>query len=48
MKKKQAARQRLAAAFATIVLVFAVAMSGSAARADTGEPDYLVLNPDRE
>ena len=50
MRKKQAARQRFTAAFALAALVLAIAVSD--ARADEApcdtDPDFLVLNPERE
>ena len=50
MRKKQAARQRFTAAFALTALVLAIAVSD--ARADEApcdtDPDFLVLNPERE
>ena len=50
MKKVQAARQHIAAAIALFALVLTAGVmdAGNAARADTGEPDFLVLNPDKE
>jgi hypothetical protein len=47
MKKVQAARHHIAAAFACVALVLAAGLgnAGNAAQADTGEPDFLVLNP---
>lgn len=49
MKKVRAARQPIAAAFALVALVLAVAVDARiAAHADNGEPDFLVLNPERE
>lgn len=50
MKKVQAARQQIAAAIALCALVLTVGLvdGGSAVQADTDEPDFLVLNPDRE
>jgi hypothetical protein len=49
MKKKQAARQRFPAAFALIALALTVTIiNPSKARADVGDPDFLVLNPERE
>ena len=50
MKKVQAVRQHIAAALACGVLILAAGFgnAGNAARADTGEPDFLVLNPENE
>jgi hypothetical protein len=51
MKKKQAARQHFAGALALVALVFTVALMDvrQAAQADnTGDPDFLVLNPENE
>ena len=50
MRKKQAARQRFTAAFALAALVFALAVSDSRATetVDDADPDFLVLNPERE
>jgi hypothetical protein len=49
MKPVQAARQHVAAAIALLALVLAVAVDArSTAHADNGEPDFLVLNPERE
>jgi hypothetical protein len=48
MKKVEAARQPFAAAFALFALLLAVAVDvTTAARADTGEPDFLVLDPEK-
>lgn len=49
MRKNQAVRQRMAAAFALIAVVLAFGATDlrNTARADS-EPDFLVLNPDRE
>ena len=50
MRKKQAARQRFTAAFALAALVLAIAVSDARANEtllDT-DPDFLVLNPERE
>lgn len=50
MKKVQAARQHIAAALACVALVLAAGLAdtGNTARADTCEPDFLVLNPQGE
>jgi len=50
MKKVQAVRQHIAAALACVVLILAAGFgnAGNAARAGTGEPDFLVLNPENE
>ncbi len=48
MTKLQAARQRIAAAIALFAIVLAFALDArSAVHADT-EPDFLVLDPERE
>ena len=49
MKKVQAARQHIAGAITLVALVLTVVMwdAGRGAWADA-EPDYLVLNPERE
>jgi hypothetical protein len=50
MKKVRAARQHIAAAIALVALALAVATADArtASHADTEEPDFLVLNPERE
>ena len=49
MKKKLAAAPRLAAALALVALLFsAVGGKGLAADSTVEEPDFLVLNPERE
>ena len=49
MLKKRRLRYRLLEALALVGLVFSVvAATGIAAPAATDEPDFLVLNPDRE
>jgi hypothetical protein len=48
MTKLQAVRQRIAAAIALLAIVLAFALDArSAVHADT-EPDFLVLDPERE
>jgi hypothetical protein len=49
MKKNQAARRHLAAVFGLIALVLSVGMMDARnALASDDEPDFLVLNPERE
>jgi hypothetical protein len=50
MTKVKTARQQIAAAIVMLALALTVAAvdARSMARADTGEPDFLVLNPERE
>ena len=50
MKKVQAARQHIIAAITLLALVLTVSTvdARNAPRADTCEPDFLVLNPEKE
>ena len=50
MRKKQAARQRFTTALALAALVLAIAVSDARANEtlDDADPDFLVLNPERE
>jgi len=50
MRKKQAARQRFTAAFAlaALVLAFAVSDGRTTETVDDADPDFLVLNPERD
>ena len=50
MRKKQAARQRITAAFTFAALVFAFAVCAGRATetVDDADPDFLVLNPERD
>jgi hypothetical protein len=49
MKKKQTSH-RFATAVALVALALGIAVMdvGTAARADTSDPDFLVLNPERD
>ena len=55
MRNRQTAGRRFAAAFALAIMLLTAGVVGaskcglgSAALADDSEPDYLVLNPERE
>ena len=49
MRKKQAARQRFTAfALAALVVVFAVCDGRATETVDDADPDFLVLNPERD
>ena len=50
MKKNQAARKRLAAAFGLLALALSIGMMDArhTVLATDDEPDFLVLNPERE